>query len=206
MGVIMKKLFLAFLLVSQVGFAVTANKVWRVPSGGTLPAWGPVNLADGTNAVTGTLAAANVGTLAIPNIPAISRQVSSVISFSSSSTGTQTAAVSITTSSAGHPVMVALQGNGNNACFVDMSKVAQSCGAEFTLKRSGTAINVWSWFASFGSASTCDIRHAGSELWFLDTGVSASTSYSYLLELTNSFTSSTSTFGSSGCVLAAWET
>lgn len=56
----MKKLLLLVLLVSQFAFGVTANKVWRIPSGATLPAWGPVNLADTTNAVTGSLPAASL--------------------------------------------------------------------------------------------------------------------------------------------------
>jgi hypothetical protein len=58
----MKKLFLLLLIISQSAFAVTANKLWRIPSGGTLPGWGPANLADGTNAVTGILAFGNGGT------------------------------------------------------------------------------------------------------------------------------------------------
>lgn len=50
--------YLALFCSSLLG--VTGNSVWRVPNGGTLGAWGPVNLADSTNAVTGVLPEPNM--------------------------------------------------------------------------------------------------------------------------------------------------
>lgn len=53
-------LLLSFLIAGE-SFARTNGNVYRMPGAGNLPSWGAVNLADGTNAVTGTLAIANGG-------------------------------------------------------------------------------------------------------------------------------------------------
>lgn len=58
----MKKLLLTALVFSSALYAVTANKVWRIPTGGTVGAWGPIDLADTTNAVTGVLPGSSLGT------------------------------------------------------------------------------------------------------------------------------------------------
>ncbi len=52
--------YLLALLLSLPCYGVTANKIWRVPNGGTLPAWGPLNLAGGSVAVTGLLPRSNL--------------------------------------------------------------------------------------------------------------------------------------------------
>src|ERR1039458_7087888 len=57
----MKNLFFGLLIFSQFAFGITGNKVWRVPSGQSLGAWGPIQLGDNVNAVSGALAIANGG-------------------------------------------------------------------------------------------------------------------------------------------------
>jgi len=56
-------LVLCMLLTSSSIFGVTAGKVWRVPPAGTKPSWGPVDLADTTNAVTGLLPRTSLASL-----------------------------------------------------------------------------------------------------------------------------------------------
>lgn len=58
----MKKIFFLLSLLPLLSFGVTAGKVWRVPTAGTIPSWGPINLDDATNAVNGTLATSNIDT------------------------------------------------------------------------------------------------------------------------------------------------
>jgi hypothetical protein len=59
----MKNLILFLAVFSVTCFGVTSDKVWRIPSGGSLASWGPVNLSAGSpNAVTGQLPIANGGT------------------------------------------------------------------------------------------------------------------------------------------------
>ena len=109
----MKNLFLLIAFISASAFGVTGNKVWRVPNGGSLPAWGPVNLADGTNAVTGQLSRAN--------LPSVGQQISSSSggfgTLSGSFVSVTNLSVSITTT--GRPVMLMLipDGSANNVEF-----------------------------------------------------------------------------------------
>lgn len=53
-------LLLSFIIASE-SFARTNGNVYRMPGSGNIPSWGPVNMADGTNAVTGALGIANGG-------------------------------------------------------------------------------------------------------------------------------------------------
>ncbi len=48
------------LLITTQAFSVTQDKVWRIPHGGSLGQWGPVNLGGGANAVTGSLPGSSV--------------------------------------------------------------------------------------------------------------------------------------------------
>lgn len=57
----MKQFLFFIFLISQIAFGVTAGKAWRVGTGKTQPSWGAINLADTTNAVTGTLPASSLG-------------------------------------------------------------------------------------------------------------------------------------------------
>lgn len=57
-----KHIIFLSLILSTLGQGVTQDKVWRVPSGGTLPSWGAVNLAGTGNGVTGTLPVTKGGT------------------------------------------------------------------------------------------------------------------------------------------------
>lgn len=92
----------AFLLAS-CALAVPANKVWRVSPGETVPSWGPLNLSDGTNAVTNAIAKARVGT-------------NTVISSSSGGFNVNTATLtdvtnlSVTITTSGKPVLLQLIG------------------------------------------------------------------------------------------------
>jgi hypothetical protein len=107
----MKKLFLTFLFVSQFSFAITSNSVWRIPSAGSLPSWGPVNLADGTNAITGALASKN-------NLPSVGQQVSSSCgSYNISSTLSDITNLSVTITTVGRPVMIVMQPDGTISSF-----------------------------------------------------------------------------------------
>lgn len=81
----MKNLLIFFLFLSQTVFGVTAGKAWRVAPGASQPSWGAINLADTTNAVTGTLPASSLGTA--PNFTgnAQSNSKNVVVSASNSS-------------------------------------------------------------------------------------------------------------------------
>jgi len=57
----MKKLSILFVFIPILAWAVTQDMVRRVPHGGTIPSWGPVNLAGRPNSVTGTLPSTNFG-------------------------------------------------------------------------------------------------------------------------------------------------
>jgi hypothetical protein len=102
----MRNLFLALLLTTSLCYGVTANKVWRIPIGGTKPSWGPINLADTTNAVTGILPQAN--------LTSRGRQVSSASGSASiaSATLTDLNNLSVTITTNGNPVMLMVQSDG----------------------------------------------------------------------------------------------
>ncbi len=110
----MKKLLLSFVLFSTLAVGVTANKVWRVPSGGTLPGWGAVNLADGTNAITGALASKS-------NLPAVGQQISSTCGGFSTASGpyVDVTNLSVTFTTLGRPVILMLiPENPSNDSFI----------------------------------------------------------------------------------------
>lgn len=134
----MNKLFLVLLLLANSAFAVTANKVWRIPSGATLPAWGPVNLADGTNAITGQLASK-------ANLPALGIQKSSSSgSFTSSSACTTFADVtnlSISVTTTGRPVQISFQGTGGDSYFAVTSSSTTNIVARYIVVRGSTEIS-----------------------------------------------------------------
>jgi len=96
----MKKLILLLSIASSACFAVTGNKVWRIPSAGSLGAWGPVNLADSTNAITGLLPRANIENATIAK--------SSTSGIYTNATTTPTDIVSVSFTSTGKPIRIVL--------------------------------------------------------------------------------------------------
>lgn len=127
----MKNILLAILFLSSIAaFGVTANKVWRVPSGATLPAWGPVNLADNTNAVTGILPYANMPAL----VQAISSSTGSFSTTSSSYVDVTNASVSVTVT--GRPVVIAFvsDGSGSESYIQATSSNSGNSAANCTMK------------------------------------------------------------------------
>lgn len=97
----MRAILISILIVSQAAFGVTANKVWRVPSGGTLPSWGPVNLAS-SNAVTGQIARSNLPTVGV----VIATTETSVSNTYTSSTYTDIANATLSITTTGRPVFI----------------------------------------------------------------------------------------------------
>jgi hypothetical protein len=143
----MKKLFLAFLFVSQIGFAVTANKVWRIPSGATLPAWGPVNLADGTNAITGALPSKS-------NLPTVGQQISSSSGhFTTTSTSfVDVTNLSVTLTTSGRPVELMLVSDGSGTGTP--SQIICSTGAQMEFLRGATGIAFYAFSSANGESTT----------------------------------------------------
>jgi hypothetical protein len=107
--VTMKIASFLLLIACQLSFGVTANKVWRVGIGGTLPSWGPINLADGTNAITGVLASK-------ANLPAVGQQISSSSGTytTSSTTYVDVTNMSVNLTTIGRPVMVVIMDNSSS--------------------------------------------------------------------------------------------
>lgn len=137
----MKKLLLVLCLLSTMAIGVTANKVWRVPtSGSTLGAWGPVNLSDNTNAVTGKLPSSNLG--------AVNSQVSSSCGAFSTSSGTPTQItnLSVTITTSGRPVMLSLQSDGtstqSDVAAVDNTSAGSQGGVNIYFMRASTTLTV----------------------------------------------------------------
>lgn len=58
----MKFIIALFMVVALSAMGVTQNKVWRVPNGGSVPSWGPLNLTGGANAISNQLPIASGGT------------------------------------------------------------------------------------------------------------------------------------------------
>jgi hypothetical protein len=118
----MKKIFLALFLSTQV-FAVTANKVWRIPSAGGPAAWGPINLAS-ANAVTGLLPKGN--------LPSSGQQISSSCGNQSytnaTSSFTDVTNLSVTITTTGRPVLVATipDGTGSQYSAWDVIRVGSA--------------------------------------------------------------------------------
>ena len=163
----MKHLLLAFLLISQFAFAVTGNKVWRIPSGGTLPAWGPVNLADGTNAITGALPSH-------ANLPAVGQQISSATSYSNTiSSETQISGLSVTITTTGRPVMVFLTSPLNNYPTSE-SYVSFGGPMDVIFKRGSTSIY-------FVRQADSGVSHPPSMYLTLDTPTAVTYTYSVFL-------------------------
>lgn len=132
----MRHLILFLALVSNLSYGVTGNSVWRIPSGGSLGAWGPVNLADGINAITGALPSK-------ANLPAVGMQLSaSSGNFSTSSTPyVDVTNLTVTLTTTGRPVMVGLMGDGTaNTIFGVGCNGATGCDGSFAVNRDGSVI------------------------------------------------------------------
>jgi hypothetical protein len=141
-------LFALLVLTSAQAFGITANKVYRVPSGGSIPSWGPVNLADGTNAVTGQLPTANIadGAITVPKLSAINIQRSSAIASFTHATSTLTKVtnsdVSITTT--GNPVELFIEPATTGTASGVITKVVSGTSggrqADWTIYRDGVEV------------------------------------------------------------------
>ena len=160
----MKKLLLFIFLIPILAFAVTGNKVWRVSPGGTLPSWGPINLADGTNAVTGALPAKS-------NLPAVGQQVSSSTGLFNTSSASYVdvtnATVTITTT--GRPVILMLLPDGASPSSIGGSTTAGTSGGfKFSFNRAGATIAEYAMSSAFSSTTGEQIDVPSSSMWYLD--------------------------------------
>jgi len=103
----MKKLLLLSLVFSQISFAITAGKVWRIPPAGTQGKWGAVDLAS-PFAVTGLLPKIN-----FPAVAPVTG-LSGTFLVNGGSVYVQIASVAITTT--GRPVRLQFQGVNIPGC------------------------------------------------------------------------------------------
>lgn len=88
----MKKLLLILALVPIIAWAVGQNKIWRVPNGGSVPSWGPLNLQGGSNALSGLLPATSMnidGTTLEDNLGQLRVKPGGITRTELSSTGEQ---------------------------------------------------------------------------------------------------------------------
>ncbi len=122
----MKYLLLSLIACHSV-FAVTAGKVWRISTGATKPAWGPVNLADATNAITGLLPKANIA--------AVGQQVSaSSGNFTTTSTSyVDVTNLSVSITSTGRPVILLITSDAAGSAASIGSSASSSTGPMVTV-------------------------------------------------------------------------
>lgn len=182
------KLVYSLFFISTLAFAVTAGKVWRVPTGGTYGKWGPVNLADGTNAVTGTLGRAN--------LPSTGYQLSSSTGTFSTSSGTYVdvtnATVTITVT--GRPVIISLVGDGanpgnNTKLLATNSGAVTSIECDFKLLQGSTVLNEFQLLKAGSSASNHAISIPVGAINTVD--VPAAGTYTYKLQAKQNVASTT---------------
>jgi hypothetical protein len=180
----MKKIFLALLISTQV-FAVTANKVWRIPSAGGPAAWGPINLAS-ANAVTGLLPKGN--------LPSAGQQISSSCGNEVYDNGTGSFTdvnnLSVTITTTGRPVLIGTipDGTGSQYSQWELVKVEPSSGsaifnAALKLLRGGTAIQLSALQVSLNvtlGSGTGAIAYPASTVFAMD--VPASGTYTYKVQ------------------------
>lgn len=176
----MKKLFLSFLLVSQFAYAITGNSVWRIPSGASLPTWGPVNLADATNAVTGILPKAN--------LPSLGQQLSSSsASFTTSSTSyVDVTNLTVTITTTGQPVMLMLQSDGSGTQSYLAASKTSTCSADIRFVRASSEVGSYhfgndaapassGWIIPSSSAQFVDVIGAGTYTYKIQAKITSGT-------------------------------
>lgn len=174
----MRNLLFFTLLLSQACFGVTANKVWRVGSSATLPAWGPVNLADATNAVTGQLPRGN--------LPTLGQQLSasSGAFTTANDTPTNVTNLSVTITTTGRPVSVGLiAASASDFCMLDGSRTGVNIQGFFLIDRSGTDIAMYSIAFQTGTSDSKTMQIPCSALHHFDP-VAAGT-YTYKIQIHN---------------------
>lgn len=165
------RLVVAFLISCSFLYAVTAGKVWRVPTGGTHPGWGPVNLADGTNGVTGQLGRAN--------LPSIGQQVGATsINFTTTSTSfasVTNATITITTT--GRPVEISLASDGHTTATATLDVAGCAGDGYLRVKRGSTVVSV----TRYGQATSAGLFIPSSSVRVFDTP--AAGTYTYTAEM-----------------------
>lgn len=135
----MKKLLLSLFLIASVSFAIPANYVWRIPSAGGPPSWGPVNLAATLDAVTGQLSA-----VSLPNVNSGVSNSGAYASFTTTSTMYVDATnFSVSLFTSGRPVTMLLsffQTGGANAGIDLISAPDDSSQASYQFLADGVPI------------------------------------------------------------------
>lgn len=186
----MRKLSLVIFLFCQISLAVTNNKVWRVPNGSTIPSWGAVNLADGTNAITGALASKS-------NLPAVGQQVSgSSGNFSTASTSYNTPTnLSVTITTTGRPVLLIVQGSGvtglNNSGYTCNSS-SSACNMNYRFIRDAANLGN-NTLGSQATGATAISMAFPSSISQLDTGATAG-SHTYQFQVAAGLSGSPTVF------------
>lgn len=161
--------FLQVLLTPTNAYSVTANRVWRIPPGGTVGAWGPVNLSDGTNAVTGSLASK-------ANLPAagISQTAGGGNFNTTSATYVDVTGLTITKTTLGRPVLVFMQGNDENSNTVTMNNISASVVAgSVRFVRDGSSNSTQLIAVNVGDVGEVGVNYPCSAFIWWDTGASA---------------------------------
>lgn len=186
---------LSLTLFSLAALGVGAGKVWRVPTGETVPAWGPVNLAS-SSAVTGTLARSS--------LPAVGQQFSSTVSSSTSSASFSTiSGLTVTLTSTGRPVFVGLQGDTsgsfNTVAVTGGSGISVVGGLQ--LVRDGSVISTYEVVAQNTSAAMYALGTNCSAFWVLD--VPSAGAHTYTAK--QGLFSGSGSFGVNNCKMVAFE-
>lgn len=164
----MKNLIVLLLALSQASFGITAGKVWRIPTAGTQPTWGPINLSDATNAVTGLLPKANLA--------AIGQQTSSGSStFSTASTSyVDVTNLTVTITTGGRPVWVGVMSDpaiapSGLACTYSVAGTAVTTAvANVQILRASTVISNMGILASTGASASPHVQVPCSSIHTVD--------------------------------------
>jgi hypothetical protein len=132
----MKNLLLLVLaLSSQLALAITNNQVWRIPNGGSIPSWGPINLADTVNAVTGLLPPTSLG----PTNRVQASNPTGVFSTTSSSFVDVTHATVTINTVVNRPVLIyCIRQNTNDGTYPWISCGTSTSSCLFPVMRNGT--------------------------------------------------------------------
>lgn len=204
----MKYLLALFLALPCYG--VTANKIWRVPNGGTLPAWGPLNLAGGTAAVTGLLPVTSV---AAPNYAVSGSSGSFGCRVSGGATNCTTnldiTNQSVTLTTNGRPVIIVAtdDGSGGNEfqATVQNGGSPAACLALVTLLRGATLLAEFPVFINAGNGVTNTIANTipVSAVSYFD--VPAAGTYTYKLQAAASSATASCTINYANAKLVAYE-
>lgn len=154
------KRILFSLLLCQISFGITANKVLRVPPGGTVPSYGPVNLADAVNAVTGLLPRSSVAAAIVSSSVECSFSTSST-SYVDVTDGISTT-LSVDVVDFGRPIYVALVSGSGNAnggrLTADSGALGTAASASWEIFEVGPNVAVARGFVEINGASANPVR------------------------------------------------